>query len=281
MTLIPIVCMSGEARSGKDSAADALRNHETDSRKWMRIGFADRLKEIAQDIVGGDFSGEMTEAQRRFLQLLGDAIRSYNQGYFVNYVMSKIQAVASGKSLQTRMGVVITDFRYYDEMSRVLQHMKDHPEMFLISLHVERAGRAGALKGDLAAHKTEQEMAKTGPKAEHLAHKDLIIGYRLLNNGTLHEHQETVRVRTVIGIQHTCEMRNLAKRLPDLTPEAEPPQDCPCCGQTLDYTRYRVEGMKRYDVWRYTCGGVYEKLLEDAEGRKTEWTSSEPCRKAS
>lgn len=110
------------AGAGKDTvAAEMMQQDES----MVRIGFADKIKEIAADVLGisvaevnrikDDESHPKCAKMRSLLQVIGtEAFRSYDPDVWVNYALRIANEYrANGHT------VVITDVRFPNEFDRV------------------------------------------------------------------------------------------------------------------------------------------------------------------
>lgn len=172
----PNIALIGKARSGKDTAADHLvRKHG-----YTRLAFADPLKEMAwridpwicvndwpqyarrlSDKVAGPNSWERAKDEypevRRFLQALGQNIRSVDPGFWIRALLAKYSAISGP--------VVVTDCRYGNELAALTM-------AGFRTLRITRPGVSGV---DAAAAQHESETALDDYAAE----------YQLSNSGTV------------------------------------------------------------------------------------------------
>ena len=88
----------GLAGSGKDTAADALRNMY-----FQRVAFADQVKNLAFDF---GWNGLKDERGRKLLQDLGMAGRAYKESIWVDYVHEETLGFGNH---------VFTDVRFQNE----------------------------------------------------------------------------------------------------------------------------------------------------------------------
>lgn len=95
-----IIGISGKIQSGKDTIANYLVNKYG----FIRIGFADKLKEIAKDLF--EWNGLKDKNGRTLLQNLGYAMRLINENIWVNYVLN---------NLDLNKQYIISDVRYENE----------------------------------------------------------------------------------------------------------------------------------------------------------------------
>ena len=106
-----VICISGKARHGKDTAAGFLRTLlEGNGEKVLVIHYADYLKFICQNCYGWD--GKKDEAGRTLLQYIGtDLVRTRDPGFWVR-ILSETLAVLDGE-WDT---VIIPDCRFPNEV---------------------------------------------------------------------------------------------------------------------------------------------------------------------
>lgn len=103
-----IIGISGKLQSGKDTTADYL----VKKYGFIRIAFADKLKEIAKDLFFWD--GEKDDYGRKLLQDIGVAMRKVKEDVWVNYVLQKVN-----DTRLTTKNWVITDVRFKNEADLV------------------------------------------------------------------------------------------------------------------------------------------------------------------
>lgn len=87
------IALSGKMRSGKDTVADYLEMHHG----FLRLAFADKLKEVAMDLFG------MTGKNRALLQAFGWRMCQIDRAVWVKHVLDKIPLARS---------VVVSDLRF-------------------------------------------------------------------------------------------------------------------------------------------------------------------------
>lgn len=93
------IAISGKMRSGKDTVAAYL----CEEYGFVRMAFADKLKEVAKDL----FGAQETAKNRGLLQALGRKMCEIDNAVWVKYVLDRIPL--SGPS------IVITDLRFPTE----------------------------------------------------------------------------------------------------------------------------------------------------------------------
>lgn len=109
-----IICISGKAGHGKDTAASYIKNvTEQDGSKTLIIHYADLLKYLCTSLFG--WNGEKDEAGRTLLQHVGtDIVRKKNQNYWVDFVIGILQMFDNAWDL-----VIIPDCRFPNEIDRL------------------------------------------------------------------------------------------------------------------------------------------------------------------
>ena len=103
-----IIGISGKLQSGKDTVADYL----VKKYGFVRVAFADKLKEIARDLFFWD--GQKDDYGRKLLQDIGMKMREVKNDVWVNYILQKV----NDKRLVTK-NWVITDVRFKNEADLV------------------------------------------------------------------------------------------------------------------------------------------------------------------
>lgn len=102
------ILLLGKFRAGKDSVADYL--NQSGKRQVHRFAFADKIKEVGQDLYPEEFEGGKP---RKFLQWLGNTARQWDRDVWVKYLMRKIK---EAENIDCEcMTIVITDCRYLNE----------------------------------------------------------------------------------------------------------------------------------------------------------------------
>ena len=110
-----VILLSGKARSGKDTAAEAILKEYT----GIPFAFADDIKNIAYKHFG--WHGEKDELGRKLLQDIGTAGRNYNRDLWANKTVDRIQEWSRDNQL-----AVVTDTRYPNEIQRIKQIGRAH-----------------------------------------------------------------------------------------------------------------------------------------------------------
>ncbi len=111
----PLIGLIGYARSGKDTAAQALT-----ARGFHRVGFADALKADCEKIIGQPIAAmapEQKEFWRPMLVEYGRLRRAQHPDYWIWRVGSYLKM-----NCEPTLPVVITDVRYTNECQWILEH---------------------------------------------------------------------------------------------------------------------------------------------------------------
>lgn len=103
-----LIGLAGKAQVGKDTTADYLvKNYG-----FKKMAFADYLKQVAE--LGG-WNGLKDEKGRRYLQTLGDVMRTYKPNIFIDEIKAKIKLYEE-MMYRTSKGIVISDVRLVTEI---------------------------------------------------------------------------------------------------------------------------------------------------------------------
>ena len=144
----------GFAGSGKDTAAQALTK-----RNWVRVAFADRLKELA---INFGWDGQKDERGRALLQDLGMAARRYNPNFWIE------QLTWPTKSRAHNLPQVFTDVRFQNEADYVRS----------IGGIIVRIVRPGIISGN---HESE------------LKQSEIAADIEIVNDGTIEDLHNKIR----------------------------------------------------------------------------------------
>ena len=96
-----IIVFCGKARSGKNTAAEMVRNHLSDSKIYVHeMSFAAQLKLLARDLFKwcGDktmYPIEVTDRGRNLLINIGKAMREIRPSVWVDFVANEINYLCS------------------------------------------------------------------------------------------------------------------------------------------------------------------------------------------
>lgn len=169
-----IICISGKARSGKDTIANILKSlFEKDQQKALIVHYADLLKFMASNYAGWDYVKD--EYGRTLLQYLGtDIVRKENEDFWVNFVA---QAINFTSSVVKYDYIIIPDCRFPNEIDYWLDN-----DYEVYWLEVFR----------------EQESNLTENQKNHASEIGLntynrISPYAILNNGSLEDLEACIR----------------------------------------------------------------------------------------
>jgi hypothetical protein len=153
------IAFIGKARSGKDTAA----LHLVRTRSYVRLAFADPLKEMALSInpyiptgygvtvrltpliadVGWEYAKDNYPEVRRLLQSIGQTQRALDDDYWLNALTRKVDNAAVWN-----IPVVVTDVRYPNEANALrLRGFR--------LVRIVRPDRANALASGAALHASE------------------------------------------------------------------------------------------------------------------------------
>jgi hypothetical protein len=148
-----IILISGYARSGKDTLANAIANQLTRQKRHPHIiKFSDSLKGTVQgalDVlnVGDKFDAftendEAKKSIRPLLVAMGEFCRSLNPDVFVNYTIEEIKTTLSGTEFP--QFIIIPDCRYLNEDKCIRAYSKQHGDIEVIRIHIQRANMGAA-----------------------------------------------------------------------------------------------------------------------------------------
>ena len=165
-----VICISGRAESGKDTAAQMLKQYMIeDGKKALVTHYADLLKYICSKYLA--WNGEKDEAGRSLLQYVGtDVFRKQDPNFWVNFVITMLQL-----SQDLWDHVIIPDCRFPNEIELPKKIGFD-----VTHVRVERPGFVNVLTEEQGSHPSET--ALDGVKADHV----------LINDGTLKDLRKSV-----------------------------------------------------------------------------------------
>lgn len=127
-----IICISGHAGSGKDTAAGIMKEilHEV-GRSVLVIHYADLLKFTLREFLNWD--GNKDAAGREMLQRVGtDIIRAKEPDYWVNYIAFMLKTIPV-----TADYVLIPDARFPNEITRLKEEFDDVKHLKIVRPSVE------------------------------------------------------------------------------------------------------------------------------------------------
>lgn len=143
-----VICISGKARHGKDTAANYLKKKLIEKgNKVLIVHYADLLKYICKNIFNWD--GKKNEDGRRLLQYIGtDVIRKQNPDYWVDFVISILSMFNKKWDC-----VLIPDCRFPNEVEKLRKYNFD-----TCCLQIIRNDFAEELTPEQQQHKSETAM---------------------------------------------------------------------------------------------------------------------------
>lgn len=143
-----IVAISGQARHGKDTAAQFLKdNLETKGKKVVIMHYADLLKYICTTFLGWD--GEKDEKGRSLLQHVGtDIVRNKRPNFWVDFIGDILELFNDEWDY-----VIISDARFPNEINRLKERGFD-----VIHVRVKRIGFENSLTNEQKNHLSETAM---------------------------------------------------------------------------------------------------------------------------
>ena len=153
-----ILGITGGIGSGKDTFCDQAFA--------VKIGFADKLKEICHNITGHDYNLRETKDMevlpgitgRKLLETIGAAMRSLNENFWVDIALEKAKLYDN---------VVIPDTRYPNEVEAIRK----------LGGKIVRINRPGC--------------QRTGHESDNWDKLD--VDYEIDNSGTLEEFHENIK----------------------------------------------------------------------------------------
>lgn len=158
-----IICISGKARSGKDTAASLIQNRLRGSgRRVLITHYADLLKFMCKQLFGWD--GKKDERGRELLQYVGtDLVRAQDPDFWADFIIKELKIFSGLWDY-----VIIPDCRFPNELNRLRE------EGFQVThVHVQREGYESGLTQTQKNHSSETAMQ--GVPAD----------YTLRNQGTI------------------------------------------------------------------------------------------------
>ena len=151
-----IICISGQAGAGKDTAARILRTllseGDRSADKTLIAHNADLLKYICEKFFS--WNGYKDEAGRSLLQHIGtDVVRAKDPDFWVNFLVNILRLFPDKWDF-----LIVPDTRYPNEIERF--KAAGHPT---IHIHIERPGIVSALTQEQREHSSETALADTVP----------------------------------------------------------------------------------------------------------------------
>ena len=132
-----ILMLSGRINSGKDYTANLLVRHSM----WIKMTFAEHLKDYTSkqfnipldDLYTQEGKNKIHETSNKsYRQILIETARRLkenNPDYFVNKLIQKVRTTDS------TCNIVISDFRYPNEYSKVLECLANDFEIITAKVH--------------------------------------------------------------------------------------------------------------------------------------------------
>ena len=102
-----IISFGGKMMVGKTTSA----NYLVDKKSFIKLSFADKIKEIARNYFGWD--GAKDEKGRKLLQEIGDVGRAYDANIWIKYVEGKMQSLQNFDKIEN---FTIDDVRFKNEI---------------------------------------------------------------------------------------------------------------------------------------------------------------------
>ena len=151
-----IICISGQAGAGKDTAARILRTLLSEggrsADKTLIAHNADLLKYICEKFFA--WNGLKDEAGRDLLQHVGtDVVRAKDPDFWVNFLVNILRLFPDRWDF-----LIVPDTRYPNEIERF--KAASHPT---VHVHIERPGLVSALTQEQREHSSETALADTVP----------------------------------------------------------------------------------------------------------------------
>ena len=165
-----IICISGHAQHGKDTAALLIKSHmEAAGKKVMITHYADLLKYICKSFFA--WNGKKDDAGRALLQHIGtDIVRTKNPNYWVEFLTGIIDLFG-----ETWDYVLIPDCRFPNEIEDLIKHGFD-----VITIRITRPNYNNSLTPEQRSHPSETAL------------DDYIFDYTIQNPGSLGEFNEVL-----------------------------------------------------------------------------------------
>ena len=115
-----VICISGVARSGKDTAASYMKKkYEADGKRVLITHYADLLKYLCKSLFG--WNGVKDDEGRKLLQYVGtDVVRTKNPDYWVNFMIGMLDLFYGEWDY-----VLIPDCRFPNEVDRLYENNFD------------------------------------------------------------------------------------------------------------------------------------------------------------
>lgn len=158
-----IICFSGKAGSGKDTAARLMRNYLWgNGQRVLILHYADLLKFMCKQLFNWD--GKKDERGRRLLQYVGtDVVRKKNPDLWVRFIEWELELFPDRWDY-----VIIPDCRFPNELTILVEDGFD-----VKHVRVQREDCEGGLTQEQKEHASETAL------------DGVIADYTLENNGTI------------------------------------------------------------------------------------------------
>lgn len=161
-----VICLSGAARSGKDTAANVLR--ETFERRGKTVlitHYADLLKYICKTFFG--WNGEKDDEGRSLLQYVGtDIVRNRDPNFWVDFIANILTLFHKEWDY-----VIISDARFPNEITRLKEF-----GINAIHVRVHRNGFESPLTQEQQKHESETALDNISP--DYWLINDDLDGYK-------------------------------------------------------------------------------------------------------
>lgn len=183
-----VVCISGKARHGKDTAAEYLKKKlELSNHKVLIAHYGDLVKYICKTFF--NWNGVKDEKGRELLQYVGtDVVRECNQEYWVDFILGVLDMFYENWDY-----VLIPDCRFPNEVYRLKEACFD-----VTTLRVVRDGFVSQLTEEQLLHPSETAMDDF--EFDYIIHnKQMADFYKELNNFLNEISKTTSEEENVIG----------------------------------------------------------------------------------
>ena len=108
-----IICISGQAESGKDTFANYIQLAlEDNNKKVLKVHYADLVKYICSNYL--NWNGQKDESGRTLLQTFGtDIVRAHDKDYWVKFIANTLEL--TNKLIHYEY-IIIPDCRFPNEL---------------------------------------------------------------------------------------------------------------------------------------------------------------------
>lgn len=158
-----IICISGVARSGKDTSASIIKTHlESRGKRVLVTHYADLLKFMCRQLF--NWNGEKDELGRHILQYVGtDIVRKQVPDFWVDFIIQELKLFPDQWDF-----VIIPDCRFPNELARLRESGFDTTHV-----RVDRDAYENNLTEEQRNHPSETAL------------NGVIPDYILVNDGTI------------------------------------------------------------------------------------------------